>query len=89
MQGCTAHTDLNKKLQGRDGVARAGTLADFGGAAIHLLGSSQRGFVHVVAEPVALEVHLENLEQVALRDMVGQSDHVGFDRVYCTNIKQL
>lgn len=30
MQVCTAHTDLNKKLQGRDGVARAGTLADFG-----------------------------------------------------------
>ena len=30
MQGVHAHTDLNKKLQGRDGVARAGTLADFG-----------------------------------------------------------
>jgi len=36
VQGGTTHTDLNKQLQGRDGVARAGTLADFGDLVVFL-----------------------------------------------------
>jgi len=30
VQGCTTHTDLNKKLQGRDGVDPGGYLGRFG-----------------------------------------------------------